>query len=68
MTRVLRERRKRSWASEELGPPPPSDPRELAALLDAEERLGGIDPFRQLGQLAHLILRRTPTAAADRVG
>ena len=42
----------------ELDPPPPSDPHELAALLDAEERLGGIDPFRQLGQLAHLILRK----------
>lgn len=50
---------------EELDPPPPSDPRELAALLDAEERLGAIDPFRQLGQLAHLILRKTQTATAD---
>ena len=45
---------------EELDPPPPSDPRELAALLDVEERLGATDPYRQLGQLAHLILRRTP--------
>jgi S-adenosylmethionine-dependent methyltransferase len=43
---------------EELDPPPPSDPRELAALLDVEERLGATDPYRQLGQLAHLILRR----------
>jgi S-adenosylmethionine-dependent methyltransferase len=43
---------------EELDPPPPSDPRELAALLDVEERLGSMDPYRQLGQLAHLILRR----------
>jgi len=42
----------------ELDPPPPSDPRELAALLDVEERLGATDPYRQLGQLAHLILRR----------
>jgi hypothetical protein len=33
-----------------------------------EERLGAIDPYRQLGQLARLILRRTPTAAADRIG
>lgn len=45
---------------EELDPPPPSDPQELAALLDVEERLGATDPYRQLGQLAHLILRRTP--------
>jgi S-adenosylmethionine-dependent methyltransferase len=43
---------------DELDPPPPSDPRELAALLDVEERLGATDPYRQLGQLAHLILRR----------
>ena len=42
----------------ELDPPPPSDPRLLAALLDVEERLGATDPYRQLGQLAHLILRR----------
>ena len=45
---------------EELDPPPPSDPRELAALLDVEDRLGTTDPYRQLGQLAHLIMRRTP--------
>jgi S-adenosylmethionine-dependent methyltransferase len=45
--------------AEELDPPPPSDPHELAALLDVEERLGATDPYRQLGQLAHLILRRT---------
>ena len=49
--------------AEELDPPPPSGPRELAALLDVEERLGATDPYRQLGQLAHLILRRTATAA-----
>jgi len=42
----------------ELDPAPPADPRELAALLDVEERLGATDPYRQLGQLAHLILRR----------
>lgn len=48
--------------AEEVDPPPPSDPRELAALLDVEERLGATDPYRQLGQLAHLILRRTTTA------
>lgn len=50
--------------SEELDPAPPSDPRELSALLDAEERLGATDPFRQLGQLAHLILRKTQPAMA----
>ena len=48
---------------EELDPPPPSDPRELAALLDVEERLGATDPYRQLGQLAHLILRRPPVGS-----
>jgi S-adenosylmethionine-dependent methyltransferase len=44
---------------DELDPPPPSDPGELAALLDVEERLGATDPYRQLGQLAHLILRKS---------
>ena len=34
----------------------------LAALLDVEERLGATDPCRQLGQLAHLILRKTDAA------
>jgi hypothetical protein len=48
---------------EELDPAPPSDPRQLAALLDVEERLGAADPYRQLGQLAHLILRMPDTAA-----
>lgn len=46
----------------ELDPAPPSDPGELAALLDVEERLGATDPYRQLGQLAHLILRRPPAS------
>jgi S-adenosylmethionine-dependent methyltransferase len=50
---------------EELDPAPPSDPGQLAALLDVEERLGATDPYRQLGQLAHLILRKTDTAAAQ---
>ncbi|MGH3120585.1 MAG: hypothetical protein ACRDND_06065 [Streptosporangiaceae bacterium] len=45
-----------------LDPDPPSDPRQLAALLDVEERLGETDPYRQLGQLAHLILRKANTA------
>jgi SAM-dependent methyltransferase len=49
---------------EELDPAPPSDPRELSALLDVEERLGATDPYRQLGQLAHLILRKPPSATA----
>jgi SAM-dependent methyltransferase len=52
--------------AEELDPPPPSDPAELAALLDVEERLGATDPYRQLGQLAHLILRKTLNATAGR--
>jgi S-adenosylmethionine-dependent methyltransferase len=42
----------------ELDPAPPSEPAQLAALLDVEERLGATDPYRQLGQLAHLILRK----------
>src|ERR1700728_3192592 len=52
---------------EELDPPPPSDPRELAALLDVEERLGAAEPYRQLGPLAHLILRKPDTAATPDV-
>jgi S-adenosylmethionine-dependent methyltransferase len=48
---------------EELDPAPPSDPSQPAALLDVEERLGAADPYRQLGQLAHPILRKTGTAA-----
>jgi S-adenosylmethionine-dependent methyltransferase len=47
---------------EELDPPAPSDPTQLAALLDVEERLGSADPYRQLGQLAHLILRKPDPA------
>lgn len=42
----------------ELDPPAPADPLQLAALLDVEEHLGATDPYRQLAQLAHLILRR----------
>ena len=45
----------------ELDPPAPADPRQLAALLDVEEYLGATDPYRQLAQLAHLILRRPHT-------
>jgi hypothetical protein len=47
---------------EELDPAPPPDPGQLAALLDVEERLGAADPYRQLGQLAHLIVRKLDTA------
>jgi S-adenosylmethionine-dependent methyltransferase len=50
--------------ADELDPPPPTDPEELAALLDVEERLGSTDPYRQLGQLAHLILRKGKTSDA----
>jgi SAM-dependent methyltransferase len=49
--------------SDELDPAPPSDPSQLAALLDVEERLGATDPYRQLAQLAHLILRKRDIAA-----
>ena len=42
----------------ELDPPAPDDPIQLAALLDVEEYLGATNPYRQLAQLAHLILRR----------
>jgi S-adenosylmethionine-dependent methyltransferase len=50
----------------EVHPEPPQDPRQLAALLEVEERLGATDPYRQLGQLAHVILRRTtPTESGS---
>jgi SAM-dependent methyltransferase len=39
--------------------PVPDDPDELAALLDAEERVGRTDPYRRLGTLLHLIGRRS---------
>lgn len=42
----------------ERDPLPPSDPAEWEALLAVEEHLGTMDPYRQLAQLAHLILRR----------
>lgn len=58
----------------EIGAPAPADdldaltsaadPRELSALIDVEERLGATDPYRQLGQFAHLILRKTQPAMA----
>lgn len=52
---------------DELDPAPPSDPRQLAALLDVEERLGATDPYRQLGQLAHLILRKANNATVESI-
>lgn len=42
----------------EHDPAPPLDPAEWEALLAVEDRLGTMDPYRQLAQLAHLILRR----------
>jgi 2-polyprenyl-3-methyl-5-hydroxy-6-metoxy-1,4-benzoquinol methylase len=42
----------------ELDPASPDDPAEWEALLQVEERLGATDPYRQLAQLAHIILRR----------
>ncbi len=50
---------------DELDPAPPSDPRQLAALLDVEDRLGATDPYRQLRQLAHLILCKAHIATAE---
>lgn len=47
----------------EADPPAPAGPGQLAALLDAEEYLGATDPYRQLAQLAHLILRRPDPGA-----
>jgi SAM-dependent methyltransferase len=41
--------------------PVPDDPAELAALLDAEERVGRTDPYRRLGTLLHVIGRRAPS-------
>ncbi|HET8616400.1 MAG TPA: methyltransferase domain-containing protein [Actinomycetales bacterium] len=38
--------------------PVPDDPHELAALLDAEERVGRTDPYRRLGTLLHVVGRR----------
>ena len=50
----------------ELDQPAPADPLQLAALLDVEEHFGATDPYRQLAQLAHLILRRPcPDLGAD---
>lgn len=37
---------------------PPTDPDELATLLDAEERVGSLDPYRRVAALLHVIGRR----------
>ncbi len=50
---------------DELDPAPPTDPDQLSALLDVEERLGAADPYRQLAQLAHLILRKSPSSGGQ---
>ncbi len=44
--------------------PVPDDPDELAALLDAEERVGRTDPYRRVATLLHLVGRR-PAVASD---
>lgn len=38
--------------------PAPADPRELAALLDAEDRAGRRDPYRAIATLVHVLARR----------
>lgn len=38
--------------------PAPTDPAELAAVLEVEERLGATDPFSALAPLFHLVGRR----------
>ena len=43
--------------------PVPDDPAELAALLDAEERVGMVDPYRRVAALTHLVARRTAETA-----
>lgn len=43
---------------QEVDAPDPTNAAELEALLAVEERLGAMDPYRRLGQLAHLVFRR----------
>ena len=40
--------------------PAPTAPRELAALLDAEDRAGRTDPYRGIATLVHVLARKTP--------
>lgn len=42
----------------DLEAPVPTDPADLSAIFDLEERLGRTDPYRQLAALFHLIARR----------
>lgn len=44
------------WVDAET--PPPEDPDQLAALLDAEEQAGRRDPYRRVATLVHLVSRR----------
>jgi S-adenosylmethionine-dependent methyltransferase len=60
--RALAEGRDMRYTNE-IGAPARAD--ELAALLDVEECLGATGPYRQLGQLTHLILRKANTATDD---
>lgn len=48
--------------TEEQDPAAPTDPQTLADLLDVEERLGAMEPFRQLGQLALVVFRAAEVA------
>ncbi len=45
----------------EHDPVAPTDPEQLAAMFDVEERLGSTDPYRQFAQLAHLVLEKADT-------
>jgi SAM-dependent methyltransferase len=44
--------------SAEVDEPVPDDAAELAALLDAEERVGRTDPYRRVATLLHVVGRR----------
>ena len=48
--------------------PAPPDPDELAALLDAEERVGRTDPYRKVATLLHVIGRRKPSSRVSLPG
>jgi SAM-dependent methyltransferase len=44
--------------------PAPQDPDELAALLEAEERVCATDPYRKVATLLHVIGRRPPQSGS----
>jgi S-adenosylmethionine-dependent methyltransferase len=48
-----------------LDEPVPADPADLEAMLDAEERLGRTDPYRQVATLAHLVSIRPGARRPD---